>query len=213
MMYELLLLQDGGIAIPTTYPDQADNSKDGTDPMSRERCKLFFWNGVGFDRHLHGGHCLIHPAVPSRCANLPKLPKLSVSILRTCRLIHSEAVSMLYKRNFFYFGDPRSISEFRQKADRIHADLVHEVHIKLASFVSEWAWLRYMAQDSSDFAKDFPLVRRMSIDLDRDARKAYASKIRHVLQSLWRQLPNLDSVRFNMWGEESSVTYYDRKVA
>jgi len=70
-----------------------------------------------------------------------------------------------------------------------------------------------MAQDSSDFAKDFPLVRRMSIDLDRDARKAYASKIRHVLQSLWRQLPNLDSVRFNMWGEELSVTYYDRKVA
>jgi len=64
MIYELLLLQDDGIAIPTTYPDQADNSKDGTDPMSRERCKLFFWNRAGIDRRLHGGHCLIHPLLP-----------------------------------------------------------------------------------------------------------------------------------------------------
>lgn len=118
MIYEMLLIQDGGMSIPNGHFKRIKPSRDGPMPLSCSRCSKLFASDkdplhLSHDKHYNVQHSRMST---SSSSILPELPAASPSILRTCRLVHLEALPILYTKNTFCFSDPATASTFCWKA-------------------------------------------------------------------------------------------------
>lgn len=199
MIYEMLLIQDGGMSIPNGHFKRIKPSRDGPMPLSCSRCSKLFASDkdplhLSHDKHYNVQHSRMST---SSSSILPELPAASPSILCTCRLVHLEALPILYTKNTFCFSDPATASTFCWKADRTQAILVQEIVIRLLSplYRVRDPWLKYAAKKSG-LAQDFPHLRRMTVELEL---KFTSSKLkcwsdamqRPVLKSLAQEIRGL----------------------
>ena len=168
MIYELLLVQKGGMYIPCDTFARRNYKRDGSVPYECNLCGLVFLTYLGclkhVGKHRSGRRTYLH--LLQRLQN--RLPEVSTALILTCRLIRLEASAILYSKNTFYFSDPATVSNFRWSADRAQVVATQEIGIKFGSnrygLVSTWA--TYLTKRTFSFGQDFPHLRRLTIDLD-----------------------------------------------
>ena len=156
MIYELLLIQEGGMSIASDIFARRDYRRTGSLPYECLICGLVFLSNDGCKHHgyrnsRHRRQC--HPL----------LPGVSISLLQTCRIIRFEASPTLYSRNSFHFSDPATASNFRWRTDCAQAGAVQELGIKLGKHLKQW--LTYLTKRTHSLCQDFPHVRRMTLSL------------------------------------------------
>lgn len=141
-----------------------------------------------------------------------KGPGFSLALLRTCRLVHSEAVPILYRQNTLRFQTAAALSAFRWFTDTEQAGFVRKIHIVLPQGRTKHVvrsgenfsdlWLRYMARADFGLAKEFPNLRGVTLTLGRGLATATAKTIKGHLDMFmkymyrlgWIQLLGLNDV-------------------
>ena len=110
MIYELLLIQEGGMSITSDIFARRDYGRTGSRPYKCMFCGHALLSEDGCVQHVAKHHGRANPGYqrPFR----PLLPVVSTSLLRTCRLIRLEASPILYSRNNFHFSDPTTVCIF-----------------------------------------------------------------------------------------------------
>ena len=166
MIYELLLIQAGGICIPSDSFVRRDYRRTGSRPCECLYCGLVFVSDHGCLQHIAN----YHRRTSSTYRYPPRvlLPEVTTSLLQTCRIIRCEASPILYSRNLFHFADPTTASNFRWSTDCAQASAIQEIQIKLGSehYKRVSRWVTYFTNRTLSLGQDFSHLRRMTIDLD-----------------------------------------------
>ena len=166
MIYEMLLIQEGGMSITSDTFARRNYRRTGSVPQECFVCGLVFLSNDGCTQHIakyHGRRMLSWRT--SAWPLLPLLPKVSISFLQTCRLIRLEASPILYSRNKFHFPDSATASNFRWSTDCAQA--VQEIGINF-DCQQHWRvtpWVTYLTKRTLSLGQDFPHLRRMTINL------------------------------------------------
>jgi len=131
-------------------------------------------------------------------------PGLSPALLRTCRLIHLEALPILYRSNSLRFEDAAALSAFRWGTDTEQAGFVRNINITLTLGCAEKApyrmtnlnpWLRYMTRVEHGLAKDFPHLKGVTLTLGRGLALADAKTVRNHLDTFMKYMYRLDWIQ------------------
>ena len=194
MIYELLLIQEKGIFLPSDIFARRNYGRKGSRPYECRFCGLVLLSEEGCMQHLaRFHHC---PEFRFWQVLQPSLPKVSISLLQTCRLIRHEASPILYSRNSFQFSDASTASNFRWKTDCAQAVAVQEIGIKFGSKSSGRvkSWMTYVAKQSFSLGQDFPHLRRMTVDLNDRVGLGSATLLRPMSEGLRERSQGLDWV-------------------
>ena len=166
MIYEFLLVQDGGICIPSDLFVRRDYGRTGSRPCECLYCGLVLLSDHGCLQHI----AKYHRRTSSTYRYPPKvrLPEVTTSLLQTCRIMRFEASPILYCKNVFHFADPTTASNFRWSTDCAQASAIPEIRIKLGSqhFKRVSRWATYFTKRTLSLGQDFSNLRRMTIDID-----------------------------------------------
>ena len=169
MIYELLLIQEGGMFIPSDIFARRDYGRQGSTPYECGICGFVSLSSSGCEKHIQAhdrGIDIVNSATlrPIR----PLLPAVSIALLQTCRLMRLEASPILYTRNGFHFSDPATASNFRWGTDCTQAGAIQEIGIRFGSnyFRRFETWMTYFSKQTLSLGQEFPHLRRMIIDLD-----------------------------------------------
>ena len=133
MIYEMLLIQEGGMFIPCDVFARRNYKREGSVPYECSFCGLVFQSYDGCDKHIAKRHRSYTGCIPHALSK-PPLPDVSTSLLQTCRIIRLEASPILYSRN-----------SFRKTSGK--------------------PWQSYVTKGPLSLGRDFPNLRRMTIDL------------------------------------------------
>lgn len=165
MIYEMLLIQEGGMFIPSDIFARRNYGRTGSIPYECIYCGLTFLSVDGCMRHVVKHD--VHPCWAYNQLSWRLLPEVSISLLQTCRLIRLEASPILYSRNSFHFSDPATASNFRWSTDCAQAGAIQEIGIKLGFRLRKQVipWLTYLTKRTLNLGQDFPHLRRMTINL------------------------------------------------
>ena len=165
MIYEMLLIQEGGMFIPSDIFARRNYRRTGSIPHECSFCELTFLSRNGCVQHEenHHGCAYLDHHQPLR----PLLPAVSLSLLQTCRIIRLEASPILYSRNSFHFSDPATASNFRWGTDCAQAGAIQEIGIKFGSHYHKkiTPWMTYITERTLSLSQDFPHLRRMTFNL------------------------------------------------
>ena len=166
-IYELLLIQDGGICIPSDLFVRRDYGRTHSGPCECLFCGLVFVSDHGCSQHYAKGHRSKSPETHQYPRHL-FLPEVTISLLQTCRIIRDEASPILYSKNIFHFVDPNSTSNFRWRSNCVQASAIKEIRIQLGSVYYKRVsrWVTYFTKQTHGLGQDFPHLSRMTIDLD-----------------------------------------------
>ncbi len=209
MVYEKLLIQEGGMSIPNDVFKRVRAPRRGSRPVYCGICTAVFSNDDDHTRH----RCLFQLfKSDTDDLDIPNLPATSTSLLRVCRLIHLEALPILYTKNAFYFGSPATAHAFLWKSNRTQAVLIQELIITLAHPDSPDLWWEYI-KSKTGLGQDFPHLRRMIINLKNEFELASAAEIRPVFQSIAESVRDLDWVHINRLNNEKLLDYLKPMVS
>ena len=212
MIYELLLIQKEGMFIPSDIFARRDYGRTGSIPYECMFCGLVFLSHEGCVRHVAKHHSRADPAFqhPSR----PLLPEISISLLRTCRLIRLEASPILYSRNTFHFSDPATMSSFRWGTDYVQAGAIQEMGIKFGSqiFKQVTPWATYITKRTLSLGQDFPHLRRMTFNLDVWLGIESATLLRSMSERFREKSQGLDWVLVLMLSNEAVLDCFEPLV-
>lgn len=215
MIYELLLIQEPGISIPSDIFTRRNYRRTDSVPCHCSFCGLVFLNDIGGRQHLAKSHRL-RAFWPSDLQRIhrPLLPQVSTSLLQTCRIIRSEASPILYTKNSFHFSDPATASNFRWSTDCAQAMATREIAIKMGSeshkLVTRWA--TYLTKPTLSLGEDFPHLRRMIIDLDFWVGVESAGLLRSMSQGLRKRSQGLEWVLVLTLNDEEVLNYFEPLV-
>ena len=169
MIYELLLIQEGGMCIPSDIFVRRDYGRTGSTPFECTGCGLVFLSDHGCVQHIKKRHpCFANIDCSNRQYVRPRrplLPEVSISLLQTCRLVRFEASPVLYSKNSFHFSDPGTASNFRWGTDIAQAGAAQEIGIKIAGndFYHVLSWETYLTKRTHSLGQDFSHLKRVII--------------------------------------------------
>lgn len=207
MVYKELLVQEGGMSIPSDAFKRLKAPRQDPRPAYCGFCGAVFSNRDGLSQH----RCLFRRfRSMGDDSDVPDLPAASTSILCVCRLIHLEALPILYTDNTFYFSSPATARAFLWNADRTQAVLIQAIIITLANTKPSDLWWKYTTE-SKGLAEEFPHLRRMIINLRFEL--ASAAEIRLVFQSIAESVRDLDWVHINRFNNEELLDYLKPMVS
>lgn len=211
MIYELLLIQEGGMSIPSDIFARRDYRRTGFLPYECLICGLVFLSNDGCKQHLTSHHrsenCW------DRLPCLPLLPAVSISLLRTCRIVRSEASPILYSRNSFHFSDSATASNFRWGTDCAQAGAIQDLGIKFGERITPW--LTYLTKRTHSLCQDFPHLRRMTITLGTLGpwiRLESATVLRSMSEKLGETYQGLEWVLVLMLTDENVLDDFEPSV-
>ena len=165
MIYEMLLVQEGGMFIPCDVFARRNYKRGDSIPYECGLCGLVFLSREGCDKHIANRHHR-HTSSKALALSKPLLPDVSTSLLQTCRIIRHEASPILYLRNSFHFCDSATARNFRWATDCAQAGAIQELGIKFSPPTRDVnPWQTRLTKGSLSLAQDFPKVRRLTIDL------------------------------------------------
>ena len=176
MIYELLLIQEGGISISSAMFKRKGKRK----PIYRNCfiCGIVYVNNHDCTQDTH-----------RFCPRPLRLPNVTTSLLRTCRLIRFEARPILYSKNSFHFSHPAAASNFRWTSDSAQAGAIQDIEIEV---ILNRPWMAYFTAWTLSFGQDFPNLRRMTIDLVDIRRWSVEKFVRPMSERLIRTCLRLD---------------------
>ncbi|KAL8705862.1 MAG: hypothetical protein Q9225_008000 [Loekoesia sp. 1 TL-2023] len=177
-------------------------------------CKSKFKSRPDYNNHYkpsaggQGGHN--EKGMPyDMCSGDPhKLPSISTSLLRTCRLIHAEATSLLYQANVFCFDDALTLHNFRWRTSS-EVSLVKELKIDITGTTD--SWLGYITGASKKAQKwrlcdDFPHLRRLIIKIVNGNLAFIPHLLPDFCSQLGQNITGLDWVHIIGLNNESAIT-------
>ena len=192
MIYGLLLIQEGGISICNDTFKRNKSPREGTQPHDCTRCYMFFSNLSSLKRH-GLGHGYPYNLLFQR---LPRMPMVSTSIIYTCRLLHNEALPILYTRNSFCFSDPRTAANFRWNTNTTLAVSVQTIIIRLVPrgpAIND-SWAQYITRNGYGLTHDFLNLKAMVLLLD-DSYTTNPRDWKLLFNAIARNVQGLDWVR------------------
>ena len=165
MIYEMLLVQDGGMSIPSDVFARRHHKRKDSVPYECSTCGLVFLSRDGCEKHLKYRHR--RWSSQALALSEPLLPHVSTSLLQTCRIIRLEASPILYSKNSFHFCDSATASNFRFAIDRTQAGAIQELGIKFGhQMINFRSWQTYLTKGPLlSLSQDFSNLRRVTIDL------------------------------------------------
>lgn len=209
MIYELLLVQEDSMFIPSDTFARNKNKRTGTVPYQCRFSGLIFLVKDGFLAHRkkHGEGCGWIDGATGH-----SLPGVSISLLKTCRLIRVEASHILYSRNSFYFSSPATASKFRMSTDCAQAGAVHELGIIFGGSYYDMArpWLTYLFKFR--YSLDFPHLRRMTIYFGTFMGFQDGKLLRAMSEKLGGRCHGLECVVFVMVPDDKILDYFEPLV-
>ena len=215
MIYELLLIQEPGMSIPSDIFARRDYGRTDSAPWQCQYCGLVFLSDYGCIQHIAKSH--------GRSASLPLqyqdperllLPQVSASLLQTCRIIRFEASPVLYLKNSFHFSDPVTASNFRWGTDCEQAEATQEIGIKFGSqrYKRVTQWATYFTKRTLSLGQDFPYLRRMTINIDFWVGVMSASLLRSMSEGFRERSQALDWVLVLALDDEEMLDYFELLV-
>ena len=135
---------------------------------------------------------------------LPKCPEqapvLWPTFLRTCRLIHREAVPLLYRSNSFRFEDPAIPNSFRWSTDQNQAPFIERVHVIMPFTFARNSerhdgrspWWQYFTGERFSLTSDFPHLKGITITLGNQLAVANSKIVRTNFELFAKQIYGLD---------------------
>ncbi|KAL8953308.1 MAG: hypothetical protein Q9222_000832 [Ikaeria aurantiellina] len=164
-----LILSDSSSHYPLFIPRDHFARRKKEPAYRCDTCHEVFKNAQRLETHL-GRYRNGEPCRPPSY----KIPAISTNLLRTCRLIHTEAAPLLYRANAFYFTDPRTLHNFRWRtASKLSAwveELVIEQSARWIGELQTKEWGPYLCGNDPQIKKgrlreDFPHLKRLMIVL------------------------------------------------
>ena len=191
MIYKLLLIQDYGVSIAHDAFKRIKPPRDSNRPCICPKSGIFYTNNANLllqrgplRRDITRENALKSP-------ELPDLPHMNTSILRTCRLIHDEATPILYNCNSFCFSDLTTADTFCWRIGGKNACSIQEIGVNCPITCQEpHVW--------KDLSENFPQLKRMRLRLS-NPQKCWRSNdfdIRNQLKELARHFRGLDWFQF-----------------
>ena len=163
MIYEMLLIQDGGMSVPCDVFARRHHKRKDSVPYECDYCGLVFLSRDGCEKHIANRRG--HMSAVARALSKPLLPHVSTSLLQTCRIIRLEASPILYSKNSFHFSDSATASNFRWATGSAQAGAIQELGIRFGYGINFRSWKTYLTKGPFGLGQDFSNLRRMTIDL------------------------------------------------
>ncbi len=134
-----------------------------------------------------------------------KLPTFSTTLLRSCRLINTEAAPLLYCANAFYFNDPHTLHQFRWKTASYSKLItwVEEITVELSNGNSgrkdSVLWQNYLSGSQPKtrtwrLSNDFPQLKRLTVVLTTNCLLYPPPRLRELCDIFGQNLTGLDWV-------------------
>ncbi len=196
MVYTLLLVDSDShhaLFIPTDSFKRHKNEP----PFRCDTCRQGFDHARQFRTHQsiyqHGDPCK---------PPMHKVPTISTTLLRSCRLINTEAAPLLYCANAFYFKHPHTLQQFRWRSSKLSA-WVEEITVELADFYRSTKntdlWRDYLSGSGLKkkiwrLSDDFPHLKRLTVALSNGCLLDSPCRLRHICQTFAQNLTGLDWV-------------------
>ena len=192
MIYKLLLVQDYGVAIAHDACKRIKPRRDSNRPCHCTASGLFFTNNANLAHHRRSIPYYMRGPNHVKDPELPDLPSINTPILRTCRLIHDEATSILYKFNTFCFSDPTTADTFRWSIASKYACSIQEIRFNCPiTYQEPCIW--------KDLSEHFPQLKGMSLRLNwwgnEHIDRQLEELARHFRGLDWVQIQGSGSVR------------------
>ncbi|KAL8641440.1 MAG: hypothetical protein Q9226_008637 [Calogaya cf. arnoldii] len=199
MIYTLLLVDSDShhaLFIPTDYFKRRKNDP----PFRCHTCRQGFDNSHQFRVH-QSAYRNGEPCKPP----MHRLPNISTTLLRSCRLINTEAAPLLYRANTFYFNDPHTLQQFRWRTatySKLSAWL-EEITLELSdgynSTKKALLWQNYLSGSGPKkkiwrLSADFPHLKRLTVVLTNGCLLAPPARLRDICNSFAQNLAGLDWV-------------------
>lgn len=215
MIYELLLIQEGGMFIPSDIFARRDYGRTGSTPYECMYCGLVFLSYDGCVQHIAKHRSDASPSGLVYCNPYqPLLPGVSVSLIKTCRIIRLEASPILYSRNCFSFSDPTTASNFRWGTDCAQAGTIQHIGIKFGPILKRVTpWETYLTKGTLGLGQDFHHLRRMTIDLHMWLRLERATFLRSMSKRFRERHQGLDLALVLMLSNEKGLDCFEPLVA
>ena len=200
LIYELLLIQEGGMFISRDIFARREYGRTGSTPYQCSLCGHVLLNHHGSKQRMakHYPDARSEGVYPLRTL----LPGVSVSLLQTCRIIRLEASPILYSKNSFHLADPVTASNFRWSTDCAQAKATQDIGIKIGSFQRLRPWVTYLTKRTLSLGQDFPHLRRMTIDLHIWCELEFADLLRSMSEGFGQRCQRLDWVLILMFDDE-----------
>ncbi|KAL8801439.1 MAG: hypothetical protein Q9182_004456 [Xanthomendoza sp. 2 TL-2023] len=134
------------------------------------------------------------------------LPAISTTLLCCCRLINTEAASLLYRANTFYFDDPYTLQQFHCNTAMYSelSDWLEEITLQLSDDPYAGAnamdlWQQYiigsdLGLKSSRLSKHFPHLKRLTIILAGRCLLYETMRLQRICDAFGQNLRALDWV-------------------
>ena len=189
MIYKLLLIQDYGVSIAHDAFKRMKPPRDSNRSCICTETGIFYNNNANLviqrraiPQHIWRENHLETP-------ELPDLPHMNTSILRTCRLIHDEATPILYNCNSFCFSDLTTADTFYWRVGSKNACSIQEIGFSCALTCQEpHVW--------KDLSEIFPQLKRTRLRLSNPQDYWQSYDIRNQLKELARHFRGLDWFQF-----------------
>ncbi|KAL9626768.1 MAG: hypothetical protein Q9204_007054 [Flavoplaca sp. TL-2023a] len=134
-----------------------------------------------------------------------KLPSISTTLLRSCRLISTEAAPLLYVANVFNFNDPHTLQQFRWKTATFSklSAWVEEIAVELSDFdtgtKNAVKWQNYLCGSGSKkkiwrLNDDFPHLKRLTLVLTGQCSLLSPPQLLQICKCFGNNLSGLDWV-------------------
>lgn len=210
MIYTLLLHSVAEILIPSDQFKRQRNSKRIGIYKLCELCGRSFGRIESYMSHRYIG-CGQSSSLMRWPKSPEQTPNIWPALLRTCRLIHREAASLLYRSNDFRFEDAATPNSFRWSTDQAQAPLIDKIHVLMpftrhriprnrARYYGQNPWWQYFMGNPFSLATDFPHVKGITITLGRglavasaqDVRKNFELFAMHMYRLDWLQVIGLN---------------------
>lgn len=196
MVYTLLLVDSDShhaLFIPTDSFKRRKNEP----PFRCDTCRQGFDHARQFRTH----QSMYHHGDPCK-PPMHKVPSISTALLRSCRLINTEAAPLLYCANAFYFNHPHTLQQFRWRNSKLSA-WVEEITVELAdtyrSTKNTDLWREYLSGSGLKkkiwrLSDDFPHLKRLTVALTNGCLLHSPCRLRHICQAFAQNLTGLDWV-------------------
>ena len=181
---------------PTDYFKRRRNEP----PFQCDTCRQTFDHLRRFRRH-QTAYSNGEPCKPP----MHKLPSISTTLLRSCRLISTEAAPLLYVANVFNFNDPHTLQQFRWKTATFSklSAWVEEIAVELSDFdtgtKNAAKWQNYLCGSGSKkkiwrFNDDFPHLKRLTLVLTGQCSLLSPPQLLQICKCFGNNLSGLDWV-------------------
>lgn len=170
-----------------------------------DRCGIEFQSFEQCVRHKDLECSRTYKSIPPHSQVSKKHSSLHPSLIRSCRILHLEAVSILYRQNTFLFANASTANTFRWSADVEQTPHIQRIHIWLAPLTTYWPsslratkinrhdneWLTYVAAARFSLANDFCRLTGLTLTLGKGLSISSAETITTIFEKLADKLPKL----------------------